>query len=83
MDCGGKEKEDVDERKARMLLVIVMIRVYGKYLENDQWKLRRMGVSLWTLYYIALCVLFVCKWMCDGDLFVFLGDFSVLSMKAR
>ncbi len=61
MDCGGKEKEDVDERKARMLLVIVMIRVYGKYLENDQWKLRRMGVSLWTLYYIALCVLFVCK----------------------
>ncbi len=40
-----KEK-DVDGRKARMLLVIVMIRVYEKDLGKDQWKLRRMGVSL-------------------------------------
>jgi hypothetical protein len=29
-----------------MLLVIVMIRVYEKDLGKDQWKLRRMGVSL-------------------------------------
>jgi len=66
-----------------MLLVIVMIRVYEKDLGKDQWKLRRMGVSLWTFYYTTLCVLFDSKWMCDGNLFVFLGDFSVLFMKAR
>lgn len=46
MDCEWQEKEDVDGRKARTLLVIVMIRVYEKDLGKDQWKLRRMGVPL-------------------------------------
>jgi hypothetical protein len=41
-----KKKKMSDKRKARMLLVIVMIRVYENDLGKDQWKLRRMGVCL-------------------------------------
>jgi heme/copper-type cytochrome/quinol oxidase subunit 1 len=43
----------------------------GKIRERNQRQLRKMGVSLWTILQIALCVLFACVLCCFKVILVF------------